>query len=422
MKIAMVTIGTQGDVLPLLAVGVRLKEAGHEVSFGTQQLFAADVREAGLEFRPLPGDSRELLASETGRAWRTARSMAAANKATLQVGLQMQTELSAGIVAAAEGAELLITNYIAEVHGYLLATAMGIPFMSLHYFPGVPTAEFLPAMVGTFSLGGWLNRRLPRWATRMRTVLDAGVRDFQRELGLAPASLGSIRLALTDDPRVFIPNGFSPAIVPQPADWRPGVEVVGFWWPPEPTGWQPDAAVVDFLEAGPPPVFVGLGSMAAGDGERLSALFSAALRQAGVRGIIQSGWADLASSDDDILCVGAVSHDWLFPRTAAVVCHAGSGTTGKALRAGVPFVPVPMLGDQPFWAARTVRIGVSPGAAPFTKLSVGLVADLIGRATGEPGYRQRAQQVAAQVRADDGAGRVVESVARIEAASLRGSA
>ncbi len=415
MKIVVVTIGTQGDVLPMVAVGARLQAAGHEVTLGTQELFAAEVREAGLEFRPIPGDCRALLASDVGRAWREARSTAAANRAALQVALQMQSDLTAGIVAAAQGADLLITNYISEVHGYLLARAMGIPFLSLHLFPCVPTAAFLPAMVGTFSLGGWANKRVARWGARIPTSLDAGIATFQRELGLPKASVGAVRLALMDDPVVPIANSYSQAIVARPADWRPGIEVIGFCWPLASADRQPDARLVDFLESGPPPVYAGLGSMAVGDdSERLSEIFTGALRAAGVRGVIQSGWADLSATDnDDILTIGGVSHDWLFPRTAAVVSHAGSGTTGTVLRSGVPLVPVPMLLDQKFWAARAARIGVSPGSAPFQTLTTERLATLIRQAVTEPAYRKRAEEVAVQVGAEDGTGAIAAMVERI---------
>ncbi|MFD5659245.1 glycosyltransferase [Streptomyces hirsutus] len=51
----------------------------------------------------------------------------------------------------------------------------------------------------------------------------------------------------------------------------------------------------------------------------------------------------------------------MFPRTAAVVHHAGAGTTAAGLRAGVPAVPVPVMADQPFWASRLYELGVAPG-------------------------------------------------------------
>src|SRR5439155_1365249 len=122
-------------------------------------------------------------------------------------------------------------------------------------------------------------------------------------------------------------HGFSPAVVPRPADWPANVHVTGYWWPARSAGWQPPEPLVDFLRAGPPPVFVGFGSMTPTH-ERLQDVVAVAVKRAGVRAVVQSGWAELGPVGDNILLVGDLPHDWLFPRTAAVVHHAGAGTTG----------------------------------------------------------------------------------------------
>ena len=112
--------------------------------------------------------------------------------------------------------------------------------------------------------------------------------------------------------------------------------------------------------------------MTPGDAERAGELAAEAGRRAGVRLVIQAGAAGLAQagqSSPDVIGIGDVPHDWLFPQMAAVVHHAGAGTTGAGLRAGVPAVTVPMLGDQPFWAARLARLGVGPRPIPYRRLS-----------------------------------------------------
>ena len=101
------------------------------------------------------------------------------------------------------------------------------------------------------------------------------------------------------------------------------------------------------MQDGPAPVFIGFGSMAPGHCERLGDLIAAAVARAGVRAVVQTGWAGLNPSGNELLAVGDLPHDWLFPSMAAVVHHAGAG-----LRAGVPAVAVPVMADQPFWAQR----------------------------------------------------------------------
>ena len=201
-------------------------------------------------------------------------------------------------------------------------------------------------------------------------------------------------------------------MVPRPADWPATVHVTGYWWPARPPRWQPPDQLVDFLAAGPPPVFVGFGSMTPTH-DRLHDVVAAAVKRAGVRAVVQSGWAGLRPAGDDILLVGDLPHDWLFPRTAAVVHHAGAGTTGAGLRAGVPAVPVPVLLDQPFWADRLHRLGVAPQPLPLHELTADTLTDALRSCLDRPTYRDRATELARRVRADDGAAVVLSLITQL---------
>jgi UDP:flavonoid glycosyltransferase YjiC (YdhE family) len=121
-----------------------------------------------------------------------------------------------------------------------------------------------------------------------------------------------------------------------------------------------------FLDDGPALVFVGFGSLMTtkAEAERMSATVAQALRVAGARGVIQAGWAGLNLSGDDVLTIGDVPHDGLFDRVAAVVHHCGAGTAAGGLRAGVPAIGVPSMGDQPYWARRLRDLGVSAATIP----------------------------------------------------------
>ncbi|MFG3507100.1 glycosyltransferase [Streptomyces sp. NPDC047821] len=220
-------------------------------------------------------------------------------------------------------------------------------------------------------------------------------------------------------------HGFGPLVVPRPGGWPAQAEVWGYWWPARPNGWQPSAELVDFLEAGPPPVFIGFGSMAPGHGERLSELVAAAVRQAGarqagVRAVVQAGWAELSGWGDDVLAIGDVPHDWLFPRTAAVVHHAGASTTGAGLRVGVPAVAVPVMADQPFWASRLYELGVAPRPVLFQDLTAEALRDAITVCLSEPAHRRRAAELAHRITAENGAAAVLTHIGSEDARQMRG--
>jgi sterol 3beta-glucosyltransferase len=207
-------------------------------------------------------------------------------------------------------------------------------------------------------------------------------------------------------------HGFSPLVVPRPRDWRAGLTVSGYWWPYD-TQTQLPKEVRKFLDAGPAPVFVGLGSATVPDAARLSAQVVAALRRAGLRGVIQRGWGGLAAAGDDMLTIDDVPHALLFPRMAAVVHHAGAGTTAAGLRAGVPAVPVPVQFDAGFWSARLVALGVAPDVVPLRRLTVDALAPALVRATREPEFRERARRLGARIRDEDGAAPVLAALERL---------
>jgi UDP:flavonoid glycosyltransferase YjiC (YdhE family) len=91
------------------------------------------------------------------------------------------------------------------------------------------------------------------------------------------------------------------------------------------------------------------------------------------------------------------------------VHHGGAGTTAAAVRAGIPSVVVPFLGDQPFWAWRLGQLGVAPPPIPRPALTAERLAAAIGAASAEP-MAQRAQDLGERVRAEDGIAAAIETL------------
>ncbi|MFF2116606.1 glycosyltransferase [Kitasatospora sp. NPDC058184] len=414
MRILIATAGSRGDVAPFTGLGVRLRAAGHQVAVATHDTFAESVRAAGLEFRPLPVDPRAELASAEGRRLLRAGSGPGAVLQLLRLGRRFMPALGDGIAdATALGTDLLLTTSTTSALGQVAAEAAGIPSIGLYLQPIAPTREFAPAVTGTRSLGRSGNL-LAGHAVQAATdqLFVPAVRGLRRRLGLPPLGIARAR---RNHP---VLHGFSPLVVPRPADWRPRLEVAGYWWPADRPDWQPPARLLDFLAAGPPPVFVGFGSLVVPDAERLTATVLAAARAARVRLLLQSGWSGLAAEDSDsVLTVGDTPHDWLFPRTAAVVHHAGAGTTAAALRSGTPAVPVPAQLDAPFWSARLTRLGVSPGPVPLRGLTPARLATSLRLTLDDSRYRTRARAVATALAAEDGAAKVLAAVERVSANS-----
>ncbi len=209
--------------------------------------------------------------------------------------------------------------------------------------------------------------------------------------------------------------GFSPSIVPRPADWGSHVHVTGYWFNDPENGWRPPAELAHFLDAGPPPVYVGFGSMTDRDPAVVARIVLEALEQTGCRAVVLSGWARLPGVTDrpGVHFVENVPHDWLFPKMAAVVHHGGAGTTHAGLRAGAPTVVVPFFTDQPFWGARVAELGVGPRPIPRRELSSDRLATALCRVTRDPVMRARASAIGSRIRAEDGVANAVRALSAV---------
>jgi sterol 3beta-glucosyltransferase len=409
MRIQIITAGTTGSVMPYTGLGHRLLAEGHDVDLVVHTKFAAAAGCCGLRVRPLEADPFEALIGFHGRLRGTGRSPGALLEFARAAG-RAATDLADAIIAAADPkADLLLLSSIAAPAGRAVARYHGIASMGVFLQPDTPTAAFSPCLMPLRPQSP-VNRLRGR---ALNAVLDAAASGVHRHLGrtLGLRGLGAARMRRERERRRWpIWHGFSPAVVPRPRDWRPGLGVAGYWWPHECPNWEPPARLRDFLASGPEPAFVGFGSMMPGDPERLADLAVRALRLAGLRGVVQSGWAGLTAEDDGVITVGTVPHHWLMPHTAAVVHHAGAGTTAAGLRAGVPAVPVPVFTDQPWWAAHLVRAGAAPEALPYRELSAERLAAALRRATGESAFARRASALAGRLAREDGAGVVARAV------------
>ncbi len=196
-----------------------------------------------------------------------------------------------------------------------------------------------------------------------RADAEAIDRLFADAVGSARETLGLPSLAHVRD----IVVGEHPWLATDPVldPWRRawGIDAfqTGAWTVPDTN--PLDHELLAFLDDGPPPVYVGFGSMPMLASPDVAAAAMDALRAHGRRAVILRGWAELEAEHgaEDCFVVGQVNHQALFPRVAAVVHHGGAGTTTTAARAGTSQVVVPQAVDQPYWAGRVAALGV--GAA-----------------------------------------------------------
>ena len=138
-----------------------------------------------------------------------------------------------------------------------------------------------------------------------------------------------------------------------------------------------------------------------------------ACERAQCRAILLQGWGTLgATSLPSWAHVEKdVPHSWLYQRSSAIVHHGGAGTTGAAVRSGVPSLIVSLGFDQQFWGSRLNTLGVSPPPIRRRDLTVEPLAAAIRRARTDAHMRDAAAALGETVRAEDGTG---VALARIE--------
>jgi len=208
----------------------------------------------------------------------------------------------------------------------------------------------------------------------------------------------------------------APAAHPMPADrLSPHVRTPGFLFFDGEDAWRPDPALQAFLDAGPPPVYVGFGSMMGLHPERLTRAVLEGVRRAGVRAALGKGWGGLAPCEvgEDVFMLDFAPHKQLFPLMAATVHHGGAGTTAAALRAGRPTAVCAFSYDQPWWGERVRDLGVGPRSVWARRLTgerfAGLLRELVDRSD----YRRRAEPLAAKIEREDGVRDGVAEIARL---------
>lgn len=419
MRIAIIAMGSRGDVQPYIALGKGLKEAGHTVLLVIQQDFEALAKSHGLEFRYMRGNSQEGMESKEWRELSEKGKLIAITRHLMKEYQRTASEWVEDGLAACQGMDLLITGSMALHISIALAEKLRIPLLQAHVIPIMPTRDFPSVLLQQAlpNLGGAFNSISSHLLMQMSwlAVRPMFNRVRKKVLDLPPASFAE-PFQSSRSKGFPVLYGFSPSVIPAPADWGADDHVTGYWFLDSADDWTPPQALLDFLQAGSSPVYIGFGSMSSRDPKETADLVLKALKQTNQRALLFSGWGGLHKEDlpDSMLMIDSTPHDWLFPRVAAVVHHGGAGTTAAGLRAGVPSVVIPFLIDQPFWGQRVYDLGVGPAPIPRRKLTVERLAQAIQVAATDKDMRQRAAEIGAKIQAEDGIANAVEIIQRIE--------
>ena len=417
MRIGIQTWGSEGDIRPFIALGHALTQRGHHVD-----LVYTEVGERRYE----------AVAEALGfRARAVASPVAADREALYAMGLkaiEARDEFQQGLIIAKQllepvippmyeaGLELASRSDVL-VHHFILhaaraaADVAGTPVVTVAFAHLLsPSRHIRPSGIPAF--GEWMNAlgwRIARLALNQTMLKD--VNRLRAKVGLP--RFRDLLFEGWPSPLLHV-IAASPAFIDRPGDWPDHFRMTGFLGLPSHDHEQLSGDVEAFLSAGAAPVFMGFGSLMPTDGPHLAdtiATLTAAAEQSGQRAIIQAEIDRPAS--DTFLFVRRTPHATVFPRCAAVVHHAGAGTTHSTLRAGVPSVAVPHVSDQFGWAAELERLGVAPAPLKRKHLTVKALADRIRETAGNPRMKQAALTMRRKMEHDDGPRVAAELIERV---------
>ncbi|MEZ4391131.1 MAG: glycosyltransferase [Polyangiales bacterium] len=393
MKIALIAFDTRGGVQPYLALALGLQRAGHDVRVVAPSDFAEMIAARGVDPRPLTGGIEAMLRASQGVAERGSLAVMRFSMRHLE---ERARAWARECLDACAGVDVIAAGIGGLVFGRAVATKLKVPMVEAHLHPLGPPTDAFPGVVSPWR--GAFARRLGHRLTHAALWMP-----FKGAMKAAHASLGA-PFSMGGDAHLPVLHGYSRHILPTAPEWGARHRVTGYWFLPAGDAWSPPPALEGFLASPQPVVAVGFGSMSSSDPGRTAELVMGAARRAGVRVVMLSGWGGLeARAHDDVMVADAIPHDWLYPRVRGVVHHGGAGTTGAALRAGVPAQVVPFMMDQPFWGHLVADLGVGPAPIPRRRLSEDRLARALEAMVRDDAMAARAAELGEKIRAEDGA-------------------
>lgn len=403
MKIALLTLGTRGDVQPYAILGRALKKHGHDVVLSTGKNFAAMAREYDLEFVAVEADFQALINSEEGKAMMKNPFTAKKHFRTIVQPMMIQALASFFKIAKDSDCVLYhvksLGDYFADQFPHKMIRANVVPAIRA-------TSEFPNPVFSSLALPRFLNR-FTYWVTDLGlAMMNNAIRKFRHNAGLK----------FNLSPKMPLPEiyGVSECFLKKPNDFPRDSYFTGFWYGESPGELSSDLA--DFVSNGKKTVVITFGSMPFQAKFDLKESLLVLSNSLNVNIVVVKGWGfeDTSFADStSIKMIETAPFDKLFPRVHAVVHHGGIGTLSSCLRAGIPSLSCPVIypmGDQHFWGDHAFTIGCGVKPIPLKKLNHDLLIQNVNTLLSSETLRLNCTKLAACLAHEDGVENVIQII------------
>jgi rhamnosyltransferase subunit B len=434
MKIVLATFGSLGDMHPMNALGLELKNRGHEIIFAAMEAYREKIELLGFEFRPM----RPHFNPEDKNLARRVMDQKQGSEVLLkEIILPNLRPMYEDLSAAVQNADLLISGEVIFVADsvvkktgikWITTTLAPGPLLSAHDPFVPPTAQWLKHLR---FFGSGFHNLLYKVVRRTIDSWFEPYRQFRREI-----NLDENHDPLFDGKSKFLNLALFSKVLgkPQP-DWHRPTLQCGFCFydGKDDLGAMPEELQA-FLNAGEPPIVFTLGSAAVMDARDFFEESARAAQILNRRAVLLYGTfnepPDLSgkpnfehhnfetegrivkSDDGNIIAFDYAPYSLLFPKAACVVHQGGVGTTAQVLRAAVPHLIMPYSHDQPDNAARCERLGVAKTISRdgyTAKNAARILPELLADST----YKSNAENAAQVIKSEHGTQTACDAIEKI---------
>lgn len=411
MKIAILTLGTRGDVQPYAVLGQALKQRGHQVTLSTAKNFEQLVKSYDIDFVPVEADFQELLNSVEGKKMMKGNPFAVKRNLNTWVYPLITNSLTEFYKLARESDLVLyhvktLADSFADQFPHKMIKANVLPIVE-------PTSEFANPAFSGLPIPSFLNKLTYKFSNLSIKLLSKPIGQFRAKFDLPK------KFSL---PIVKSINGISSHFLSVPHDFPMHSKFTGFWFGTSATELTTD--LTDFINAGEPPLLLTFGSMPFKSKFDLQTAIVKLTEQFDTRIIVVKGWGldrtERIENNPRIKVIASAPYEKLFPLTKAIIHHGGIGTTAECLRAGKPFLICPILypiGDQKFWGQHAYKKGIAVKSTPISKMTEKIFLQSISELLTNEQLYDKAKQIQLLINNENGLEKTIDEIEKTTADS-----